>query len=114
LSGLGNTLPVGQAQDLTLTVKDALGNTVTSYTGTVHFSSTDSKALVPGDYTFSAADGGVHSFKGALTFRSAGSQALTITDTANAALSITQAGILVSPAAASSLVLSGLGNTLPV
>src|SRR5206468_623304 len=85
---------------------------VTGYTGTVHFSSSDGAALLPGDYTFTAGDGGVHTFKGGLTFKTAGSQALTVQDKANAALTVTQTGINVSTAAASALVLGGVGSSV--
>ena len=45
---------------LTVVAKDALGNTASGYTGTVHFTSTDSQATLPADYAFAPADGGVH------------------------------------------------------
>jgi hypothetical protein len=41
---------------------DAFGNTVTGYTGKVHFASTDAKATLPTAYAFTAADAGVHTF----------------------------------------------------
>jgi hypothetical protein len=67
---------------LTLKVEDAYGNIVTNYTGTVHFGSTDNKATLPTDYTFTAADKGVHTFTG-LILRKKGKQTITITDTHN-------------------------------
>ena len=45
--------------NVTITAKDAYGNTATSYTGTVHFTSSDSAAVLPGNYTFVAGDAGV-------------------------------------------------------
>ena len=50
---------------MTLTVEDAYGNVVTGYTGTVHFSTNDPGATLPPDYTFTAADAGVHTFTNA-------------------------------------------------
>jgi hypothetical protein len=38
---------------------------VTGYTGTVHFSTNDPRATLPTDYTFTAADAGVHTFTNA-------------------------------------------------
>jgi hypothetical protein len=61
---------------------------LTTYThpGTVHFSSTDSTATLPKNYTFTAADQGVHAFTG-LVLRKKGYQKTTITDTHNGLLS---------------------------
>jgi hypothetical protein len=53
--------------------------------GTVHFKSTDATALLPANYTFTAADKGVHTFVG-LVLRKRGTQTITITDTLHSAL----------------------------
>src|SRR6185437_7777328 len=46
-----------------LSAVDAFGNTVTDYTGTVHFNGPSGGGnLLPADYTFSAADQGTHTF----------------------------------------------------
>ena len=45
---------------------DAFGNTVTGYRGKVKFTSTDTQASLPADYTFTAADAGIHTFTVAL------------------------------------------------
>ncbi len=78
----------GVAFSVTLTVEDAYGNVVTGYTGTVHFSSSDSTATLPANYTFTAADAGVHTFNKVI-LRKRGKQTLTVTDTLNSALTIT-------------------------
>jgi hypothetical protein len=70
---------------LTITVEDAYGNVVTGYTGTIHFTSTDTTATLPANYTFTAADKGVHTFTG-LVLRKKGTQKITITDTLNSSL----------------------------
>jgi len=80
-----STVTAGMPFSLTLTVEDAYGNVVTGYTGTVHFKSTDATALLPANYTFTAADKGVHTFVG-LVLRKKGKQRITITDTLNSAL----------------------------
>jgi hypothetical protein len=56
----------GVAFSVTLTVYDAYGNVATGYTGTVHFSSSDSTATLPANYTFTAADSGLHTFSGVI------------------------------------------------
>jgi hypothetical protein len=52
----------GVAFSLTLALEDACGNVATGYVGTVHFSSSDSTAALPANYTFTAADAGQHTF----------------------------------------------------
>jgi hypothetical protein len=51
---------------------------VSSYRGRVHFSSSDPAATLPADYTFTAADAGIHEFH--VTFATAGTQWLAVTD----------------------------------
>ncbi len=85
----------------TVTAYDAYGNVATGYGGTVHFSSSDGQASLPVDASLT---NGTGTFSP--TLKTAGSQALTATDTANAALTATEAGITVNPAAASVLVLN--------
>jgi FKBP-type peptidyl-prolyl cis-trans isomerase 2 len=91
----------GTAFTLTVAAQDAYGNTASGYTGTVHFTSSDGKAVLPADYTFTAADKGVHAFTA--TLETSGSQSLTATDKATASITGSQSGITVNPAAASSL-----------
>jgi hypothetical protein len=94
----------GVAGTFTVTAKDANGNVLTGYTGTVHFTSSDRHAILPADYTFTAADRGVHTFSATLV--TAGSQSIAATDTANGS-SGSDIGITVAPAAASTLILAG-------
>src|SRR5262249_28727382 len=63
---------------------DAQGNVAEGYTGTVHFTSTASGAL-PDDYTFTAADSGVHTFSGVILY-TAGAQTLTAQDTSTSSI----------------------------
>jgi hypothetical protein len=93
----------GTAGTFTVAAQDANGNTLTGYTGTVHFSSSDPQAVLPLDYTFTAADQGVHNFSA--TFKTAGSQSLVATDTVTAGMS-GQEGVQVNPAAATHFVIS--------
>jgi len=66
------------------------GSTDTAYTGTVHFTSDDPKAVLPPDYTFVPADAGTHTFSA--TMNSAGpgiqtaSHTVTATDVANSSV----------------------------
>ena len=80
-----STVTHGVPFSLTLTVEDAFGNVVTGYTGTVHFSSTDTRASLPNTYTFSVADKGVHTISG-LVLRKRGYQTITVTDALNSSV----------------------------
>src|SRR5207302_7900201 len=105
VSGFPSPTTAGVSGAITVTAHDPYGNTATGYTGKVHFTSSDAQAALPSDYTFSAADGGVHNFTA--TLRTAGSQSLTLTDMVTSTITGTQTGITVNAAAASSLAVSG-------
>jgi hypothetical protein len=77
-----------QPFDVTVTLRDALGNVATGYTGTVHFSSSDMTAALPADYTFTAADAGAHTFS--VTLGLPPSQTISVADTVNPSLSASQ------------------------
>jgi hypothetical protein len=74
----------GTATSFAVVALDASNHIVPTYTGTVHFTSSDAGATLPTDYTFTAADRGVHVFSA--TFTATGSQTITATDTATASL----------------------------
>jgi hypothetical protein len=94
----------GSPFTVTVTALDANGNTVANYTGTVHFTSSDSAAVLPTpDYTFTTGatgDNGTHSFS--VTLKTAGSQTVTATDTSNSSFT-GKATITVNPGAAAKL-----------
>jgi hypothetical protein len=77
------TVTAGMPFDLIVTAQDRYGNTVTSYTGTVTFSTSDQdpQVTVPANYTFTAADNGTHTFSGGATLYTTGDQTITVTDT---------------------------------
>jgi hypothetical protein len=93
VSGYPASVLSGTSHPFAVTAVDAFGNTATGYTGAVRFTSTDPHAALPADYPFVARDAGVHSFSA--TFATAGTQALTATDTATGSITGTQAGIAV-------------------
>ena len=65
----------------TVAAHDPYGNIATGYLGTVEFTSSDSGAVLPVTYTFTAADQGSHTFSA--VFETAGTQSLTATDVAS-------------------------------
>jgi hypothetical protein len=84
LSNLQTNITAGFPQSVTVTAKDSQFNTITGYTGTVHFTSNDPQAVLPADYTFTPADAGVRVFNG-LQLRTAGNRTVTVTDMATSA-----------------------------
>jgi hypothetical protein len=68
----------GKAFDILLTAFDNLGKVKTDYVGTVKFSSTDEKAILPEAYTFKKEDMGTRKFR--LKLKVAGNQTLTVKD----------------------------------
>ena len=107
ISALGQSATAGSSQNVTVTLTDSFGNVITGYVGTVHFTSTDSQAVLPADYTFTAADQGKHTFQ--VTFKTTGAQSVSVTDTANGALKA-NANVSVTTSA-QVVVISGLSQS---
>jgi hypothetical protein len=82
---------VGQAVSITVSAYDQLGNSDTGYSGTVNITSSDANAVFSSPVSFVS---GTASFN--VTFLTAGSQTITVTDTSNTALTATTAGITIS------------------
>ena len=74
---------------------DANGDVVSTYVGTIQFTSTDASATLPANYTFTSADGGITSFTNGVTFLTAGSHTFTVTD-ASAGVSSTSSTFTVA------------------
>jgi PKD repeat protein len=110
VTGFTSGTTAGTARHVTVVVKDAFGNTATGYRGTIHFSSSDGRAVLPGNYTFTSTDAGRHTFT--ITLKTSGSNSITAMDSGNSAITGTQAGIQINPAAATTLVLSGFPSPI--
>jgi hypothetical protein len=104
VAGFPSSTTAGVAGYITVTLKDIYGNLANSYTGTVHFTSSDGKASLPANYIFTASDAGVHTFSAIL--KTAGTQWISAADTTNSGLASTQSGITVNPAAASQFIIA--------
>jgi hypothetical protein len=74
------TVAPGAPFSVTVIAKDDLGNVLTNYTGTVHFTSSDPAATLPPDYAFTLADAGQHTFVKGVTLRAPGAQTITAQD----------------------------------
>jgi hypothetical protein len=111
VSGFPNPATAGAPGSVTVKVENARGQLLANYRGTVHFSSTDPRAVLPADYTFTAADAGMHTFTNLVTLKTAGTQSITATDVSDSTLIGTESGITVSPGNAS-FTLSGIPSAL--
>jgi prepilin-type N-terminal cleavage/methylation domain-containing protein len=68
----------GGGFSVTVTAKDGLGNTLSTFSGTVQFSTTDGGSVtLPAGYTFTASDGGTHKFTG-VKLVTAGTQTISV------------------------------------
>lgn len=83
----------GQQFQIQVTAQDTYGNTATGYTGTVHFTSTDSGAVLPADQTLTS---GVASPLPYVTLNTTGTQTVTATDTATSSITGTSNPITVN------------------
>jgi hypothetical protein len=81
---------------LTVNALDASNNVVTSYAGTVHFTSTDVQATLPANSTLT---NGTETFSA--TMKTPGGQTISVTDTATASITGSSNSITVSGATAS-------------
>jgi hypothetical protein len=110
VSGVTDPVTAGMSTSPTVTAKDAYTNTVTGYTGTITFTSSDSQATLPTNYTFVGGDAGVKTFTNGAVLKTAGQHTLIATDTVTSSITGTQSNITVNAATASSIVLSGVSS----
>jgi hypothetical protein len=83
LTGLPSDVIAGDTVSVTVELLDGSGARDTFYTGTVHFTSSDARAVLPADYTFKDTDAGLKTFSVKLLTAGAPSAttSLTVTDT---------------------------------
>ena len=94
ITGLPASVRAGVASSVTVQAIDANSNPLTGYMGTITFTSSDGLAVLPSNYTFTAADNGAHTFN--VTFTTPGSQTLTVSDVATAVQSTIDVTVLPS------------------
>jgi len=71
---------------MSVTARDQWNNVNTGYHGMIYFTSTDTKAALPMDYTFTSGDNGVHFFTNQAIMQTAGLQTISATDASNASI----------------------------
>ncbi|MFP2896455.1 lamin tail domain-containing protein [Corallococcus sp. 4LFB] len=108
LSAFTAPVDAGKENDVTVSVTDAFGNRIRDYAGTVHFTSSDAQAVLPGAYTFTLLDEGRHTFR--VELRSAGDQDVTVEDVANPSLTVTRTYAIV-PASPNQLAFASAPTT---
>jgi len=82
-----------------------VNNPLTTYTGTVTFTSTDPQATLPANYTFTISNAGSQTFS--FTLKTAGPQCVTATDTINPTVTSTACTNVLASTAAKIAVSSG-------
>lgn len=94
-AGVPASVTAGDTVAAQVTVTDAQQKVSTGYRGTVHVTSTDGAAQLPGDQSWAAADSGTHAVSVRLV--TAGNQTFTVTDAANPSITCTSPAIAVQP-----------------
>lgn len=79
LQSTSSVINAGGSISLTVSAKDVANILDNSYRGTVVFNVSGGSAQMPGNYQFSAGDGGTHTFNN-ITFNNPGTYLITITD----------------------------------
>ena len=98
----------GTAISVTVTAKDQFNNTVTGYTGTVHFTSSDVQATLPANSTLTS---GAGTFS--VTLKTAGSESVTATDTVTSTITGTSNVITVAPSSTAHFNLAATASISP-
>jgi hypothetical protein len=101
VTGFPSSTIAGVAHEFMVIPRDAFGNLARGFRGTVQFTSSDTQALLPLRYTFTAADQGMHIFEA--TFMTGGRHWLAVTYSANPSVGGRQSGIIVNGGAIAAL-----------
>jgi hypothetical protein len=94
VSGFPSPTTAGAAGSFTVVAVDPYGNQIRNYSGTVHFSSSDPQAVLPGDTTLTSGAG-----QFSATLVTVGNQSITATDKQNSTLKGSETAIRVLPLA---------------
>ncbi|MBF0396996.1 MAG: hypothetical protein HQK78_09500, partial [Desulfobacterales bacterium] len=80
---ISDPIQTGKSTNVTVTAKGEYGYTDINYLGTIHFTSTDTSATLPNDYSFTGIDKGTKTFVSGIIFKTAKENIVTATDTQN-------------------------------
>ena len=111
--GLANyTTPrmAGSNSNVTVTIYDFYNNIVPTYTGTVHFTVTDTNALFSPNFTFAASNAG--SANVPVTMTRTGTWSITGNDTLTSSIAGIETNIVVTPGNANRYTMTGISNPI--
>jgi sugar lactone lactonase YvrE len=103
---LPTSVVAGSSQSITVTAS----NPSQTFTGTVHFTSSDPQAVLPADYTYLASENGVHTFTD-VQLHTGGLQSITVANVADSGQNGTSTTTVTAGAAASVKVVAGSGQS---
>lgn len=105
----------GTTGNVTVTAKNACDNTITNFTGTIHFSTDDThpQVVLPSDYTFVAGDNGTKTFTNGVKLITAGSRYVKAEQVGNPAVNGQQSNINVTATTIHHLSVYGLPSSYP-
>ena len=106
VTGFPSPTSAGAAANVTVTAKDAYGNTDASYSGNVTLTSSDGQAVLPERLTLTS---GVKAF--AVTLKTAGAKTIVATDTGTGSINGTE-NVTVNAASATLLAVSGFPSPI--
>jgi hypothetical protein len=112
VSGLPSQFPACDTRSVTVAAKDIYENTVTTYTGTVTFSSNDAQATLPSNYTFVPGDQGQKVINGVILRTLGSNYYVKATDTSNSSITGQQSPIEVVPGNAKILVVDQITSPI--
>ncbi len=98
VSGVSDPITAGIPSSVTVRVVDYNGDPQSGYTGTIHFSSSDTGAIVPVDYPMTATDRGIKTFTNGVILKTPGEFCITATDTNDTIITGSQCNISVRTA----------------
>jgi uncharacterized repeat protein (TIGR01451 family) len=112
LSGFpGNKVVAGSVQNLTVAVRDPNGNLTDSFSGLVHFTSTDPQAVLPADCVLSPYDNAGYTYFG-IVLKTAGNQTITVTATSASSAPQSRGGVRQASQGINATVLKGVISVL--
>lgn len=114
LSSIRDPFEQGSSSGYYVAAYTADGTFDTNYRGTIHFTSTDPNATLPADYTFTAGDNGDIEVASGIVLRTLGQQIVTVTDTANSAMTGQQTEIDVIAGGATTLQVASIVDPIKV
>ena len=101
----------GSSFSITVQTRNSAGSNMSTYRGAIHFTSTDSSATLPADYTFTSTDAGAHTFTG-VVLRTTGSQTVSAAGVINVGFRGTSTAINVGTVSANDFSIAASPATL--